>query len=264
MKKKKKMKKQHAQKKKSVNKKGSSAFEKPSKKRKNGKNRNKLKGKKSKGRLASKKVWKKRKQSKRKYRNKNNCLPRFIEYSRFNEMKARSIISQVNRINKFKDIQDKKREKKGSFKGTYNILLSALGGNASAPKCDGEPIDAKAKQSKHIGMIFKIILLFGCNVFLDTLKTLKECETTVDDLCNYQLNATYNATLQQCLAAATKFKADFKICFAQNQIDPCKCVNDIDRVNFDKMKNCSTKAANDEVKEKKRTCIEGINNFFKE
>ena len=74
-------------------------------------------------------------------RNYTVCLEKFIEYSRVNELKARSIEMQVNRINSFKGIQDKKKDKKGNFKGTYNTLLSALGGNESAPECDGKPLN---------------------------------------------------------------------------------------------------------------------------
>merc|ERR1712106_648380 len=47
--------------------------------------------------------------------NYTSCVAKFIEYSRINELKARSIEQQVNRINSFKGIQDKK--KVSNYKG---------------------------------------------------------------------------------------------------------------------------------------------------
>ena len=69
-----------------------------------------------------------------------DCLEKFIEYSKINDRKAKTVWNQVKRINSFKNILDKKKGKKGDFKTTYQTLLSALGGNKSAPECDGKPI----------------------------------------------------------------------------------------------------------------------------
>merc|ERR1719233_1324060 len=124
--------------------------------------------------------------------NYTSCVEKFIEYSRINELKARSIEMQVNRINSFKGIKDKKKGKKGNFQGTYNTLLSALGGNESAPECDGKSINGSSRNGK----------------YKETLKTLKDCETSIEKICNYELNTTYNSTLQGCLAAAKKFKSE--------------------------------------------------------
>merc|ERR1719431_2159518 len=176
--------------------------------------------------------------------NYTSCVEKFIEYSRINELKARSLEMQVNRINSFKGIKDKKKGKKGNFKGTYNTLLSALGGNESAPECDGKPINGTSRNGK----------------YQETLKTLKDCETSIDKICNYELNATYNATLQGCLAAAKKFKSEFKVCFSakKSSSEACSCVDGMDTDNLKKLKECDTKAESDAIKKSKKDCIKGF------
>ena len=103
------------------------------------------------------KLGKKNKSSKQS-RNVTKCLATFIEYSRINELKARSVQQQVNRVNNFKKILDNKKGKKGNFKGTYKTLLSALGGNESSPECDGNPIGANrtSRQAKYKGINVKV------------------------------------------------------------------------------------------------------------
>jgi len=176
--------------------------------------------------------------------NYTSCVAKFIEYSRINELKARSIEQQVNRINSFKGIQDKKKVKKGNFKGTYDTLLSALGGNESSPECDGKPINGTTRSAK----------------YKDTLSTLKECETKINSVCNYELNTTYNSTLQGCLTAAKQFKKEFKTCFdvKKSSAEACTCVDTIDTANYDKLKACNTKSASDDIKVKKKACIKGF------
>eukprot|EP00092_Neocalanus_flemingeri_P035400 GFUD01038515.1.p1 GENE.GFUD01038515.1~~GFUD01038515.1.p1 ORF type:complete len:597 (+),score=185.24 GFUD01038515.1:22-1812(+) len=175
--------------------------------------------------------------------NYTTCVAKFIEYSRINELKARSVEQQVNRINSFKGIQEKKVGKKGDFQGTYNTLLSALGGNDSAPECDG---DSKSSLNSK---------------YKDTLSQLKSCESDIQTACNYQINSTENATLAACLAAAKKFKAEFKTCFSAklSTADACTCVETgIDTANYDVLKKCDTKAKSDDIKAKKKACIKGF------
>merc|ERR1711936_524895 len=105
--------------------------------------------------------------------NYTSCVEKFIEYSRINELKARSIEMQVNRINGFKGIQDKKKGKKGNFQGTYNTLLSALGGNESAPECDGKPINGTNRAAK----------------YNTTLATLKSCDGSIEKACNFPISS---------------------------------------------------------------------------
>ena len=117
----------------------------------NGRNKDKTK----KGRKPKEGINRKSNQP-RQSTNYTSCVAKFIEYSRINELKARSIEQQVNRINNFKGIQDKKKGKKGDFKGTYDTLLSALGGNESAPECDGKPLNGTSRDAKYKGMVLII------------------------------------------------------------------------------------------------------------
>merc|ERR1719431_2158677 len=154
--------------------------------------------------------------------NYTSCVEKFIEYSRINELKARSIEMQVNRINSFKGIKDKKKGKKGNFQGTYNTLLSALGGNESAPECDGKPINGTSRNGK----------------YKDTLKTLKDCETSIDKICNYELNTTFSAK--------------------KSSSEACSCVDGMDTDNLKKLKECDTKAESDAIKKSRKDCIKGF------
>lgn len=120
--------------------------------KKNKKRKSKIKRKKEK-QIKSQKIRKSNaRKISRQTTNYTSCVEKFIEYSRLNELKARSIEMQVNRINSFKGIKDKKKGKKGDFKGTYNTLLSALGGNESSPECDGKPINGSSRSAKYKGM----------------------------------------------------------------------------------------------------------------
>jgi len=215
-------------------------------KKKNGK-----KGKKSgrnakiskKGKKVNTKVTAKNKSkpSPRQSANCTSCVAKFIEYSRINELKARSVSTQVNRINRFKGIQDNKKGKKGDFKATYDTLLSALGGNESAPECDGNPINASTKAGgRHTG----------------TLSTLKTCESDIEKGCNYELSTSENKTFQDCLTAAKKFQSEFKTCFKKkSSAEACACVDTIDTVNYKLLKGCETKTKSDDITQKKKACV---------
>ena len=99
---------------------------------------------------------------------------------------------------------------------------------------------------------------YQCNIS-ETLSTLKECETKINSICNYELNTTYNSTLQGCLTAAKQFKKEFKACFdvKKSSAEACTCVDTIDTANYDKLKACNTKSASDDIKAKKKACIKG-------
>ena len=53
----------------------------------------------------------------------------------------------------FLEILDKKNAKKGDFIETYDILLTALGGNLSSPECDGNLIIPSSPHIKYIGIV---------------------------------------------------------------------------------------------------------------
>ena len=77
------------------------------------------------------------------------CYTKLQKFARA-DRKASTLDKQFNRITKFKKLTDSKKGKKGDFQGTYDTLLSALGGNASEPQCDGNPITRTAKGDRVI------------------------------------------------------------------------------------------------------------------
>ena len=104
---------------------------KESKKAGNKKNKRKSKGtSKSKGKR-KKKISKPKERQSTDY---STCFPNIFQYT-VRLKKARNIQNQFKRINSSRAIITKKKGKKDDFSGTLDILVSALGGDKSAPKC---------------------------------------------------------------------------------------------------------------------------------
>ena len=95
------------------------------------------------------------------------------------------------------------------------------------------------------------------------MNTLKDCEKTVEKICDYQLNATINSTLKGCLEAATKFKDAFKKCVSaqKSSAEACTCVEAMDKDNLKKLKACDTKAESDNARNSRKTCIKGDSKY---
>lgn len=64
----------------------------------------------------------------------STCFPNIFKYT-VRLKKARNIQNQFKRINSSRAIIAKKKGKKDDFSGTLDILVAALGGDKSAPKC---------------------------------------------------------------------------------------------------------------------------------
>ena len=64
----------------------------------------------------------------------STCFPNIFKYT-VRLKKARNIQNQFKRINSSRTVIYKKKLKKDDFSGTLDILVSALGGIKSAPKC---------------------------------------------------------------------------------------------------------------------------------
>ena len=120
--------------------------------------------------------------------NLTTCVENFMKFSKMFKQVASSVEKQVKIINRKKELQDKKKGKKGNFDETYKTLLSALGGNEAAPECDGELIQNSTSQN-YRGMITSHNCLLH-NHLLDTLSTLKECETKIDAIIQSTQHST--------------------------------------------------------------------------
>ena len=96
-------------------------------------------------------------------------------------------------------------------------------------------------------------------MILEILSTLKSCESDIDKICNYNISISENTTLQACLAAAKKFKKEFKLCFEakKSTADACSCVETIDTDNYQVLKDCDTKTKSEDIKTQKKNCIKG-------
>ena len=113
---------------------------KSSKRGKGGKRNNKKKSRKNKRKSAGtlkSKVKRQKKISKpneRQTTDYSTCFPNIFQYT-VRLKKARNIQNQFKRVNSSRAIIVKKKGKKDDFSGTLDILVSALGGDKSAPKC---------------------------------------------------------------------------------------------------------------------------------
>jgi hypothetical protein len=145
----------------------------------------------------------------------DTCVDIFMTLTKMSGI-AVNIEKQVNTVNDKKRIQDNKKAKNGDFQGTYNTLLSALGGNRSAPECDGIPIDNTTSRS---------------STYKTTLATLDECEVTINASCGYPINSTFNDYLQECKTLATTLRAYLLICSKkENATAGCICVEALNNV----------------------------------
>lgn len=98
------------------------------------KHRKSLKTKsKSKGKRI-RKTFKSKKPNERQTTDYSTCFPNIFKYT-VRLKKARNIQNQFKRIDSSRTVISKKKGKKDDFSGTLAILVSALGGDKSAPKC---------------------------------------------------------------------------------------------------------------------------------
>ena len=98
-------------------------------------------------------------------------------------------------------------------------------------------------------------------VLIGTLAILRSCETDLQNVCNNEITAAENTTLQGCLAPANQFNREFTDCVnaKKSTAETCTCINTIDTANFDKLRACDTTNKTDEVKANKNGCITGMN-----
>merc|ERR1740123_1206155 len=120
--------------------------------------------------------------------------------------KASSISKQIARIKSNDKIQGSKGQKSGEFNATMGRLLSALGGDANNPKCDGTPISASNAFGRALHRI--------ASVAKETLETLQNCSADIAEKCGSPLtgNATKKAELEACATLADNFKSAFASC----------------------------------------------------
>jgi len=146
---------------------------------------------------------------------------------------AVNVEKQVNTANTRSKTVTNKNGKKGDFDAPLGTLLTALGGNASAPECAGKPLrNAKYK---------------------DTLSTLKGCESKIKSSCNYTISAAMKTTIDDCKKKATKLRSDVLTCSKKaSAVEGCSCLDDI-KVTSKELQDCrdtTLKVRNEAVKNK--------------
>merc|ERR1711909_211858 len=114
------------------------------KKSKKGKSKDKIRNKVKKIRTAKNKNALKRNQRQANY---TECVAKFMSLTKMALRISINVEKQVRTIDDKYSLIGKKNAKNGEFRGTYDTLLSALGGNKSAPECDGTPISSSSSSS---------------------------------------------------------------------------------------------------------------------
>ena len=110
---------------------------KTSKSKKGGRRKKHRRSKKSKSKSRGKRIrqiFKSKNLNERQTTDYSTCFPNIFKYT-VRLKKARNIQNQFKRINSSRTVISKKKGKKDDFSGTLAILVSALGGDKSAPKC---------------------------------------------------------------------------------------------------------------------------------
>ena len=91
------------------------------------------------------------------------------------------------------------------------------------------------------------------------MSTLNECQEKIADACNYTLVSSKNATVQDCLTAATKFREEFKDCVEKSE-NVCSCMsNNIASSNYIKLIKCAVpnQISNDIKEQFLNKCVKG-------
>merc|ERR1711971_1456882 len=186
--------------------------------------------------------------------NATSCAMKLVLYARLNEKKASSISKQIARIFGNDKIQESKGQKNGEFNATMARLLSALGGDASNPKCDGSPISGSNASGRAVHR--------NGSVAKETLETLQNCSIDIAAKCGSPLtgNATKKAQLEACVALADKFKSDFASCTgASKSIDAaCICIEAINATEVEEMQKCDTSSDNTDALARKKACKKAV------
>ena len=100
----------------------------------------------------------KRNREKTKTLKQKDCKEKLKDYSSLYQKRARSLERRLTRIGFWITFLQRKIKRKDEFHGSYKILLSALGGNESAPTCNGD------KNTKYAGKHFQNLIHYCKNL----------------------------------------------------------------------------------------------------
>ena len=80
------------------------------------------------------------------------CLDKFMLLTKMALRISINVEKHVRVIDNIFALAGRKNAKKGDFTGTFDTLLSALGGNKSAPECDGTQITRRDRNKNYKGI----------------------------------------------------------------------------------------------------------------
>merc|ERR1711973_560908 len=109
----------------------------------------------------------------------------------------------MGRALRFADLKSKKLNKKDEFEGPKNIALNAVGGNASAPICNGQSVSSNSS-------------------IVGSVQALEACKANIENACPVPAVSNLSA-VEDCLNKSEKFRADFLSSIAQQSIASQVC-----------------------------------------
>merc|ERR1711973_40667 len=190
---------------KKVNKKNGKKKQRKNNKRKSRKMKNKNKkqkkgrksGKKNKGKKQrkDKKEQRKSKASRQNKQQSDECVLNLAELGGVYRNKDSNFFKQAKRALRFADLKSKKLNKKDEFEGPKNIALNAVGGNASAPICNGQSVSSNSS-------------------IVGSVQALEACKANIENACPVPAVSNLSA-VEDCLNKSEKFRADFLSSIAQ-------------------------------------------------
>merc|ERR1711973_380405 len=161
--------------------------------------KNKSKGKKVNKKNGKKKQRKKdQRKSKASRQNKqqsDECVLSLAELGGVYGNQASNFFKQAKRALRFADLKSKKLNKKDEFEGPKNIALNAVGGNASAPICNGQSVSSNSS-------------------IVGSVQALEACKANIENACPVPVVSNLSA-VEDCLNKSEKFRADFLSSIAQ-------------------------------------------------
>merc|ERR1711973_345260 len=101
----------------------------------------------------------------------------------------------MGRALRFADLKSKKLNKKDEFEGPKNIALNAVGGNASAPICNGQSVSSNSS-------------------IVGSVQALEACKANIENACPVPVVSNLSA-VDDCLNKSEKFRNDFLSSIAQ-------------------------------------------------
>lgn len=182
----------------------------------------------------------------------DDCLVNAVAAMDFEKNQMKNFQKQKIQLERHNGTSGKKYTKKGDFEETAGMMLTALGGNFSAPVCGEGGSDSNSKSAKSA---------------MENYNTLKGCNEKIKIDCTMEkriLNETMMAKFETCLNSFKEITAAIEKCRTDpantsNGAAACACWSQVAAdITAVKKEKCQAKSTANAVKTVKNRCIESF------